>query len=71
MIECYKCKKKVRRDNACAMLGFSTSGASCITYLCVKCAKIDVIKEEVMKLNDLKLDVMDGVFCKNDDSVVC
>lgn len=58
---CENCKKHVRTNNICTLCSVSMSGNSCVTYLCGKCANNKRIYTKMMKINDKKLDIMDGI----------
>jgi hypothetical protein len=59
---CMKCGKKFRSDdqNAKTLFSGSLSGNSCITHLCGNCGGNDRILNQMQKVNDLKLQLMDG-----------
>lgn len=61
IIKCGNCNKKIRSNNSVTLLSGSISGHSCITYLCPICASNPRIVRKMQKINDIKLDLMDGV----------
>lgn len=60
LVLCENCKKKVRQNNVRTLFSGSMSGFSCVTHLCGKCANNKRIMEKMQKINDRKLDLMDG-----------
>ncbi|GAH93057.1 unnamed protein product [marine sediment metagenome] len=57
---CANCKKRLRQCNVHTLFSGSISGASCVTYLCMKCRNNKTILKKMQHINDLKLYVMDG-----------
>ena len=59
---CMNCKKSIRFNDRSALVidSSSLSGSNCFTVLCGKCGHNAKIRERMQKINDLKLELMDG-----------
>jgi hypothetical protein len=59
---CTNCKKRFRVHdrNAKVIVSHSLLGSVCFTRLCGKCGNNDKIRIKMQKVNDLKLELMDG-----------
>lgn len=60
MHKCANCEKTLRKSDVKILFSGSLSGLSCVTYLCGRCANNKRILEKMQKINDRKLDIMDG-----------
>ena len=56
-----QCCKKMFIGIGIKIVSTSITGNNCVTILCPKCAKNKNKREKMQRINDWKLDVMDGV----------
>jgi len=59
---CGNCGKKIRpfAKNLAVVISSSLSGNRCYTSLCDKCGKNKIILTQMQRINDCKLQLMDG-----------